>query len=110
MRVAGGAEIGGRGTLRDGSLRALYQALHDWIPGAGQLSNGVQVWQGARPMLADGPPVLGRAGLPGLWLNLGHGSCGWALACGSARAMADLVGGRAPEVDLQGLGPERLRR
>ena len=25
----------------------------------------------------------------GIWLNLGHGSSGWALACGSARVLAD---------------------
>jgi len=42
-----------------------------------------------RSMLPDGPPVLGRSGIDGVWLNLGHGSSGWALACGSARLLAD---------------------
>jgi D-amino-acid dehydrogenase len=59
-------------------------------------------------MLPDGPPVLGKSGRPGLWLNLGHGSSGWALSCGSARAVADLVAGRPPDVDLEGLDISRL--
>ena len=85
--------------------------LHDWFPGAAQISNtgaSVQEWKGARPMLPDGPPMLGATGIPGVWINLGHGSSGWALSCGSARAVADLMAGRAPEIDVEGLGIERL--
>ncbi|HXE22568.1 MAG TPA: FAD-dependent oxidoreductase, partial [Rhodoferax sp.] len=111
VRVAGGAEIGGSpGHKRAASLQTLYKVLHDWFPGAAQLSNGVQEWKGARPMLPDGPPVLGASGVPGLWLNLGHGGSGWALSCGSARVLADLIAGQAPAIDLEGLGVERLLR
>jgi len=109
VRVAGSAEIGG--TLARHNPRAietLYKVLHDWFPGAAHLSQA-QRWKGARPMLPDGPPVLGASGLPGVWLNLGHGSSGWALACGSARVLADLIGGRSAALDLEGLGVERLR-
>ncbi|MCJ0763006.1 D-amino acid dehydrogenase [Variovorax terrae] len=115
VRVAGSAEIGGSpGRKRDASVQTLYKVLHDWFPGAAQISSAggtrVQEWKGARPMLPDGPPLLGASGLPGLWLNLGHGSSGWALSCGSARAVADLIAQRPPEVDLEGLGIERLAR
>lgn len=114
VRVAGSAEIGGSlGDKRQASIQTLYKVLHDWFPGAAQISNtgaAVQEWKGARPMLPDGPPVLGASGIPGLWLNLGHGSSGWALSCGSARAVADLIAQRAPSVDLEGLGVERLHR
>lgn len=113
VRVAGSAEIGGDpDRKRRASIETLYKVLHDWFPGAAQLANtgsGVQEWKGARPMLPDGPPLLGASGIPGVWLNLGHGSSGWALACGSARAVADLMAGRAPQVDAEGLGVERLR-
>lgn len=109
VRVAGSAEIGGRPEdVNDDAIRTLYQVLHDWFPAAARLSNGVQVWKGARPMLPDGPPVIGASGLPGLWLNLGHGSSGWALACGSARVLADQIAGRAPEIDIEGLDVQRL--
>jgi hypothetical protein len=80
-------------------IATLYKVLHDWFPGAAQLRD-VQVWKGARPMLPDGPPVLGASGAPGVWLNLGHGSSGWALSCGSARVLADLLGGRGAAIDL----------
>jgi D-amino-acid dehydrogenase len=109
VRVAGSAEIGGNATAkRKAAIDTLYKVLQDWFPGAAQLTAGVQEWKGARPMLPDGPPLLGASGVPGVWLNLGHGSSGWALSCGSARAVADLIGGRAPEVDLEGLGAQRL--
>lgn len=114
VRVAGSAEIGGRPELkRAASIQTLYKVLHDWFPGAAQISNtgaSVQEWKGARPMLPDGPPVLGASGYPGLWLNLGHGSSGWALSCGSARILADQMAGRTPTVDMQGLGVERLKK
>ena len=112
VRVAGSAEIGGRPDVkRPASIQTLYKVLHDWFPGAAQLANtgaAVQEWKGARPMLPDGPPLIGATGIPGVWINLGHGSSGWALSCGSARAVADLMSARTPEVDVEGLGIERL--
>ncbi len=112
VRVAGSAEIGGLpGKKRPAAIQTLYKVLHDWFPGAARMAdtNGsVQEWKGARPMLPDGPPLIGATGIPGVWINLGHGSSGWALSCGSARAVADLMAGRTPEVDIEGLGVERL--
>ncbi len=112
VRVAGSAEIGGSlGAKRASSIQTLYKVLHDWFPGAVQhahLGAHVQAWKGARPMLPDGPPIIGGSGLPGLWLNLGHGSSGWALSCGSARALADLMAGRPAEIDMAGLDIGRL--
>ncbi len=108
VRVAGAAEIGGSATRHDPkSLATLYKVLHDWFPGSARLSQA-QVWKGARPMLPDGPPVIGASGIEGVWLNLGHGSSGWALACGSARLIADSIAGRTPAIDTEGLGVERL--
>ncbi|SCK53579.1 D-amino-acid dehydrogenase [Variovorax sp. HW608] len=109
VRVAGSAEIGGSpGRINPASLQTLYKVLQDWFPGAVTLRSGVQQWKGARPMLPDGPPIIGPSGVPGVWLNLGHGSSGWALSCGSARVLADLMQGRDPGIDLEGFGLERL--
>jgi D-amino-acid dehydrogenase len=110
VRVAGSAELGGRlDRNSEPAIRTLYKVLDDWFPGSAQLAQ-VQHWKGARPMLPDGPPVLGASGAPGIWLNLGHGSSGWALSCGSARLVSDMLSGRAPSIDLEGLGMERLGR
>jgi D-amino-acid dehydrogenase len=62
-----------------------------------------EVWVGRRPMTPDGPPVLGETPVPGLLLNIGHGSTGWAMSMGSARVIADLACERLPEIDLEGL-------
>jgi D-amino-acid dehydrogenase len=109
VRVAGSAELGG--TLarhHPGAVDTLYKVLHDWFPGAARMSQA-QRWKGARPMLPDGPPVLGASGIEGVWLNLGHGSSGWALACGSARVLAEQLSGRAAPLDTSRLTVARLR-
>jgi D-amino-acid dehydrogenase len=101
VRVAGSAQVGGRqGQMNRGAVNTLYKVLQDWFPGAAVMSQGVQEWQGARPMLANRPPVIGRAGANSpMWLNLGHGSSGWALSCGSARLLADSIAGRKTSID-----------
>ena len=109
IRVAGSAELGGTLEKYDaGAIETLYKVLNDWFPGAGRMSQ-VQRWKGARPMLPDGPPVLGASGVEGVWLNLGHGSSGWALACGSAFALAQAMADREAPISLEGLGIARLR-
>ncbi len=110
IRVAGSAEIGGS-TQRHhpGALRTLYKVLSDWFPGGAKISDSLQIWKGARPMMPDGPPILGASGIPGVWLNVGHGSSGWALANGSAKVLCDLISGRQPDIDISGLGIDRLR-
>lgn len=113
LRVVGGAELG---TLFGENhrqppmalLRRIYRVLDDWFPGAAVMRQA-QHWTGARPALPDGLPLLGPSGLPGVYLNVGHGEHGWSLACGSAQALAASVGGRDPGVDLAPLGVARLR-
>jgi D-amino-acid dehydrogenase len=58
-----------------------------------------------RPMTPDGPPVLGYGRHRNLLFNVGHGHMGWTMACGTARIVADLLAGRRPALDLEGLGP-----
>jgi len=109
VRVAGSAELGGNEErLSEAPLRTLYRVLEDWFPGAA-VTREAQQWKGARPMLPDGPPVLGESGAQGVWLNLGHGSSGWALSCGSARVLAERISGRESPIDLKDLTLARLR-
>jgi D-amino-acid dehydrogenase len=107
LRIAGTAEIGSRElTLRDAALRTLMKVARDWYPAAAAYGQA-QYWVGARPMLPDGPPVLGTSTVAGLYLNVGHGSTGWTMACGSGRVVADLIAGVDPEIDLEGLTLDR---
>jgi D-amino-acid dehydrogenase len=112
IRVAGGSEFGATpGQLSKATLHRLYGVLSDWFPGAIRLGGprgSVQEWQGAQATLPDGPPLLGSTRQPGVWLNLGHGAAGWAMACGTARALADQLAGRAPDIDTAGSSPQRF--
>jgi D-amino-acid dehydrogenase len=45
-------------------------------------------------------PLIGRTRYRNLFLNTGHGTLGWTLACGSGRALSDLISGRRPEVEF----------
>ena len=110
VRVVGSFETGGAlDDPKDGAFTVLYDVLHDWFPGAARMSH-VQRWKGALTLLPDGSPVLGASGVAGVWLNLGHGANGWALACGSARLLADAVAGRPASVDPEGWDISRLPR
>ena len=109
VRVAGGAELGGTpADMAQAPIATLHRVLQDWFPSAARHARA-QTWKGARPMLPDGPPVIGAAGPPGVWLNTGHGSSGWALACGSARVLADALAGRAASLDTSRFSPQRWR-
>ncbi|HGL5381531.1 MULTISPECIES: D-amino acid dehydrogenase [Burkholderia cepacia complex] len=103
LRVAGTAELGNRhAALRQQALDTLMKVLDDWFPQAADRTSA-RFWVGRRPMTPDGPPLLGASGIDGLWLNVGHGSTGWAMSMGSGKVVADLVTGRTPEIDLAGL-------
>ncbi|MEP6609439.1 MAG: D-amino acid dehydrogenase [Burkholderiaceae bacterium] len=110
LRIAGTAELGTRGmNLRNSALRTLMKVAQDWFPYAASYSKS-RFWVGARPMLPDGPPVLGKTPIENFYLNTGHGSTGWVMACGSARVVADVIADRAPGIDLNGLTLDRYAR
>jgi D-amino-acid dehydrogenase len=53
-------------------------------------------------------PVIGGTRYPNLFLDTGHGTLGWTMACGSGRLLADIVSGGPPEIPTDGLGAERF--
>ncbi len=107
IRVAGTAEIGAKpGEMNEAALKTLYKVLQDWFPAIADLRQP-QLWMGARPMLPDGPPVIGPSKIKGLWLNTGHGSSGWALACGSADVLASLMQDKTAAINTAAFSPAR---
>lgn len=108
IRIAGHFELGGRpGPVHADAAEALHRVLHEWFPGAANLGQ-VQNWHGARPCMADGAPLIGGTRASGIWLNLGHGADGWALACGSAQLTASAFSGEAAPFDTSHFAIERL--
>jgi D-amino-acid dehydrogenase len=103
IRIAGLAEFGARTLeLREAALRTLIKVGDDWFPHAANYRNA-QFWCGTRPMLPDGPPLLGATPVKNVYLNIGHGPTGWAMAAGSGKAVADIISRREPEIDMDGL-------
>ncbi len=101
IRAAGTAELAGYDLrLRPSRLAAIAHVVRDLFPGAGDFSRA-EPWCGLRPMTPGNPPILGGTPYKNLFLNTGHGTQGWTMACGSAKAVADLVSGNRPEVSLQ---------
>ena len=98
LRAAGTAELAGYDTSLN-SIRcdAIAQRIRHLFPALGAIEP-VERWAGLRPATPDNVPVIGRTPMHNLFLNTGHGTLGWTLACGSARVLADLVSGRTPEV------------
>jgi D-amino-acid dehydrogenase len=111
LRIAGSAELAGydltpQARRADYVWRNAVQVYPDLARYVDRAS--IQPWAGLRPVTSDGPPILGPTRFGNLFLNTGHGHLGWTMACGSARAVADVIAGRAPEIDLQGLTAARF--
>jgi len=107
IRVGGMAEISGfSADLPIARRLTLEKSLTDLFPGAGDLK-AASFWSGLRPMTPDGTPVIGPTPLANLFLNTGHGTLGWTMACGSAQVLADLIDGRKPEIEAGDLGLRR---
>jgi D-amino-acid dehydrogenase len=100
LRAAGTAELTGYDTsINAGRCDAILRRVRALFP---RIAPGqVTTWAGLRPATPSNVPVIGRTRLSNLFLNTGHGTLGWTLACGSGRALADIVSGRKPQVEFR---------
>ncbi len=98
LRGAGTAELGGYGVdvnpVRCEAILRRVRRLFPLLEPAGEVTS----WAGLRPATPNNVPIIGATRLRNLFLNTGHGTLGWTLACGSGCALAALVSGRHPEV------------
>jgi D-amino-acid dehydrogenase len=110
IRVGGTAELAGYNLkLRAARRRTLDHVVADLFPAGGDLG-GAEFWTGLRPMTPDGTPIIGPTRFPNLYLATGHGTLGWTMAAGTGRVTADLICGRKPDIDLDGLTLARYTR
>ena len=108
LRVAGTAELAGWNTgLDQRRVEPLVRNARSLFPDAAPYTD-VHPWSGLRPTTPDSVPILGTTRYSNLFLNTGHGTLGWTMACGSGRIIADLISGRRPEIEIEGLGLERF--
>jgi D-amino-acid dehydrogenase len=106
IRVGGMAELAGFDLRLNPARRAtLEKVVGELFPG-GDLP-AASFWTGLRPMTPDSTPIIGATPLAKLYLNTGHGTLGWTMACGSGKLLADIVTGRPPEIRTDGLAMDR---
>lgn len=109
IRVGGMAELAGFDTRLDPRRRdTLEMVVQDLFPG-GDVQRA-SFWTGLRPMTPDGTPIVGATPYSNLFLNTGHGTLGWTMACGSGKLVADLMTGQHPEISIEGLAMSRYAR
>jgi D-amino-acid dehydrogenase len=107
IRVGGMAEISGyNNRLPERRRSTLMHSLNTLFPGAAE-PEGANYWSGLRPMTPDSTPIVGRTPYKNLFLNAGHGTLGWTMACGSGHVIADLVSGRHAAIDVHDLSLSR---
>ncbi len=107
IRVGGTAELAGYShTLRAPRRATLEKSVTDLFPRGGDVSKA-SFWTGLRPMTPDGTPVIGPTKFANLFLNSGHGTLGWTMACGSGRLVADLISGHRPNIAHEDLALSR---
>ena len=107
VRIGGMAGVSGFDlSLRSRGRETLEKVITDLYPHAGDLSRAT-FWTGLRPATPDGTPVIGATRMRNLYLNTGHGTLGWTMACGSGRYLADLLAGKQPEISTEGLDISR---
>ncbi len=110
IRVGGMAEVGGFDLSLSPRRRAtLEKVVRDLYPHGGDLTRA-EFWTGLRPATPDGTPVIGATPYRNLFLNTGHGTLGWTMACGSGRYLADLMSARQPQISTEGLDIFRYGR
>jgi len=102
LRISGTAEFAGYDTrIRKSRIANLYTMLEQILPQSINLQTcAAKEWARLRPMSCDGVPLLGETRFGNLYLNTGHGHLGWSMACGSGKAVSDLIGGGEPDLDL----------
>ncbi|WEV48000.1 D-amino acid dehydrogenase [Acinetobacter sp. ESL0695] len=108
IRVGGMAELHGFDMkLRQERKSTLEMVTQDLFP-AGDLKQST-FWTGLRPMTPDGTPIIGPTKYNNLFLNTGHGTLGWTMACGSGKLISDIVLNQTTDISTEGLSLQRYQ-
>ncbi|PSJ60348.1 D-amino acid dehydrogenase [Pseudaminobacter soli (ex Li et al. 2025)] len=106
LRLASTAEFAGFDrTHKPSDFARMFRSAHELFPGAID-EKKAELWAGLRPMMPNSVPAIGRTRYDNFYLDTGHGHVGWTMACGSGKFLSDIVAGRKPDIDPQGLLPK----
>ncbi len=107
IRLAGVVEFGGlKAAASKAPLDLLRRNIRAAIPGL-TWKNEVE-WMGHRPAPADSIPAIGAVpGLKGAWMGFGHHHIGLTGGPKTGRLLAQMIGGRTPNIDVEAYAPAR---
>lgn len=106
IRVGGMAELSGFNLGLNQDRRAtLEMVTQDLFPGGNMAK--ASFWTGLRPMTPDSTPIIGATRFKNLFLNTGHGTLGWTMACGSGKLISDIVLNHQTDISTEGLSLQR---
>jgi D-amino-acid dehydrogenase len=112
LRLAGQVELAGldaapnwqRAAVLRNFARLVFPDLPTDLP-----AEKVKVWMGNRPSTPDGLPCIGPAsGCADVVYAFGHGHVGLTAGAATARLVADLIGGKPPEIDVAPFSARRF--
>lgn len=91
LRVAGTAEFNGYDlSINPNRINALVERTKLIIPN-GLNYDKVKPWAGLRPSTPGNVPLIGETKIKNLFINAGHGTLGWTMACGSGKRIQQII-------------------
>lgn len=103
LRVTATAEFSGYNRAHTpADFRHMLSVVQDVFPDAADYAKP-DYWAGLRPMTPEGTPIFGHARHKNFWYNTGLGHMGWTMCHGGARITADLIAGKPPAINLDGM-------
>jgi D-amino-acid dehydrogenase len=107
LRLTATAEFAGYDTSYEaGNFANMLRVARDLFPTAAAYDKP-DYWACLRPMTPEGTPILGRCRMKNLYLNTGSGHMGFTMSAGCARIVTDIIAGRNPAIDINGLTIDR---
>ena len=112
VRIGGTLELAGLDrSINLRRVQAILDGAARVVPGArfDAADPGAEVWHGLRPLAPDTLPIVGRPrGHANVVLATAHGTLGLSLGPATGEAVAALIAGSTPAIDLQPFSPDRF--
>jgi len=89
------------------TIQKLRQAALKLVPRLAE-ARILEAWAGLRPGTPDNLPILGATATPGYFVATGHFRDGILLAPATAKVMAQVITGHAPDLELTAFSPQRF--
>lgn len=107
LRCAGVVEFGGLSEKRSKApLALLRRKVAEVFPD--MTADSEEEWMGFRPSTPDSLPMIGEVGTSGVYTAFGHQHVGLTGGAKTGRLVADLIGGRHPNIDMSPFEPKRF--